>query len=102
MRFHWTEKLLPFESVPKKNGFPRRNKILLKTIGLLLIAIMVSKKIWMEEYRFHLIENPLPLAVIKDSFNIFPRDGKTASSGRYIWDIGTKWFPLARKSVSTG
>ena len=36
----------------------------------------------------------------KDS-NIFPRDGKAASSIKDIWEIGTKWFPLARKSVST-
>ena len=33
--------------------------------------------------------------------NISPRDGKTASSRKAIWEIGTKWFPLARKSVST-
>ena len=33
--------------------------------------------------------------------NIFPRDGKTASGGRVIEEIGTKWFPLARKSIST-
>ena len=33
--------------------------------------------------------------------NIFPRDGKTTSNGRDIWDIETKCFPLARKSVST-
>ena len=33
--------------------------------------------------------------------NIFPRDGKAASIGRDIWDIEIKWFPLARKSVST-
>ena len=32
---------------------------------------------------------------------MFPRDGKTASSRKDIWGIGTKWFPLARKSVST-
>ena len=30
-----------------------------------------------------------------------PRDEKTASSRKDIWEIGTKWFPLARKSVST-
>ena len=33
--------------------------------------------------------------------NIFPQDGKTASNGRVIWEIGIKWFPLARKLVST-
>ena len=33
--------------------------------------------------------------------NIFPRDGKTASRGNGIWETGIKWFPLARKSVST-
>ena len=64
------------------------------------MAIMVSKKIWMKEYRSHKTENPLPLAVIKDS-NIFPWDGKAASSRKDIWETGTKWFPLARKSVST-
>ena len=32
---------------------------------------------------------------------MFPRDGKTAFSRKDIWEIGTKWFPLARKSVST-
>ena len=34
-------------------------------------------------------------------WNIFSRDGRTASSRKDIWGIGTKWFPLARKSVST-
>ena len=32
---------------------------------------------------------------------MFPRDGKTVSNGSDIWDIGTKWFLIARKSVST-
>ena len=32
--------------------------------------------------------------------NIFPLDGKAAFSRKVIWDIGAKWFPLARKSVS--
>ena len=32
---------------------------------------------------------------------MFPQDGKTASSREDIWEIGTKLFPLARKSVST-
>ena len=32
---------------------------------------------------------------------MFPRDGKTASSRKDIWEIGTKWFSLARKPVST-
>ena len=46
MRFHWTEKLLPFESVPEK----KRTRFLLaetrcfKNFGLPLITIMVSKK----------------------------------------------------------
>ena len=49
-------------------------------------------------------ENPFPLTGIQDSFkNTFPLDGKIklavsknkASNGR------KKWFPLARKSVST-
>ena len=46
MRSHWTEKLLPFESVPEK----KRKRFLLaetrcfKNFGLPLIAIMVSKK----------------------------------------------------------
>ena len=31
---------------------------------------------------------------------MFPEDGKTASSRKDIWGIGTKWFPLAQKSVS--
>ena len=34
------------------------------------MAIMVSKKISMKEYRSHQTENPLPLIVIKDSFKI--------------------------------
>ena len=47
MSFHWTEKLLPFESVSKKK---ERKRFLLaetrffKNIGLPLIAIMVFKK----------------------------------------------------------
>ena len=32
---------------------------------------MVSKKIWMKEYRFHWTEIPLRPAVIKDSFEIY-------------------------------
>ena len=32
---------------------------------------------------------------------MFPRDGKTASSRKDIWEIRTKCFPPARKSVST-
>ena len=32
---------------------------------------------------------------------MFPGDGKTAFSRQNIWEIGAKWFPLARKSVST-
>ena len=63
---------------------------------------MVSKKIWMKEYRLHYKENSLPLAVIKDSFIIYFRDGQTTSNGRGIWDIGTKYFALATKFVSTG
>ena len=31
---------------------------------------------------------------------MFPGEGETASSGKDIWGIGTKWFPLALKSVS--
>ena len=27
---------------------------------------------------------------------MFPGDGQTASNGKDIWEIGTKWFPLAR------
>ena len=37
----------------KKTVSSSRNKIFYKNIGLPLIAIMVSKKIWMKEYRFH-------------------------------------------------
>ena len=33
--------------------------------------------------------------------SIFSQDGKAASNGSNIWEIGTKLFPLARKSVST-
>ena len=40
-------------------------------IGLSLMAVMVSKKIWMKEYRSHQTENSLLLAVIKDSFKIY-------------------------------
>ena len=32
---------------------------------------------------------------------MFPRDEKTASSRKDIWEIGKKWFPLARESVCT-
>ena len=32
--------------------YSSRNKIFLKNIGFRLIAIMLSKKIWMKEYRF--------------------------------------------------
>ena len=35
------------------------------------MAIMVSKKIWMQEYRSYWKDNSLPLAVIKDSFKIY-------------------------------
>ena len=31
---------------------------------------------------------------------MFPRDGKTAPNRKDIWEIGTKWFPLAMKPVS--
>ena len=31
----------------------------------------------------------------------FRIDGKTTSNRRNIWDVGTNWFPLARKCVST-
>ena len=46
MRFKWTERLLPFESVSEKlKWFPlAENKIFLN-IGLNLMAIMVSKEI---------------------------------------------------------
>ena len=33
---------------------------------------------------------------------MFPRDRKTISSRKDIWGIGTKWFPVDIKSVSTG
>ena len=47
-------------------------------------------------------ENPLPLAVIKDTFKIYFQEmKKTASNGRTIWDIQTKRFSLAIKSVSS-
>ena len=35
------------------------------------------------------------------SLNMISRDGKTGSDGIDIYEIGTKWFPRARKSVST-
>ena len=31
---------------------------------------------------------------------MFSRDEKTAPSREDIWEIGTKWFPLGRKSGS--
>ena len=47
-------------------------------------------------------ENPLRLAVIKDTFKIYFQEmKKTASNGRTIWDIQTKRFSLAIKSVSS-
>ena len=33
--------------------------------------------------------------------DIFPPDGKAASSRKDVWGIGTEWCPLARKSFST-
>ena len=33
--------------------------------------------------------------------NIFSRDGKTTTSKKDVLGIGAKWFPIARKSVST-
>ena len=66
------------------------------------MAVMVSNKIWMEKYRSHYTENPLSLAVIKDSFKIYFHEIEKTSSGRRdIWGIETKRFPLARKLVST-
>ena len=62
---------------------------------------MVSKKVWMEEYPFHWTEYLLPQALVMDSFNILPRDGKIASRKKHIWGIGPNWFLLAKKSVST-
>ena len=46
MQFHWTEKLLPFESVPEKKStrFLLAETRCFKNFGLPLIAIMVSKK----------------------------------------------------------
>ena len=32
---------------------------------------------------------------------MFPQDGKIAPSRKDIWGIGTKWFPLGKKSGST-
>ena len=32
---------------------------------------------------------------------MFPQDGKTAPSRKDIWGIGTKQFPLGKKSGST-
>ena len=32
---------------------------------------------------------------------MFPGERKAASNGRDIWEIGTKWFLLVRKSVCT-
>ena len=54
---HWTEKLLPFESISekkiKKTVSSSSYKIFFVNIGLPLVAIMVSKKFWMKEYRLH-------------------------------------------------
>ena len=59
------------------------------------MAIIVSKKNMNQRISFPLNKKFVPLAVIKDS-NIFPWDGKTASSRKDIWEIGTESFPLAR------
>ena len=54
----------------------------------------------MKEYSSHQTENPLPLALIKDSFKTyFHKMEKLLRKG--IRGIGTKWFPLVGKSVST-
>ena len=64
--------LLPFESVPekKRKWFLLAEIRFLKNFGLLLTAIMFSKKNENERISFPL-ENPLPLAVIKDTFKIY-------------------------------
>ena len=47
------------------------------------------------------MENPLPLAVIKDSFETYFQEMEKLLPMEGIFEILEKWFPLARKSVST-
>ena len=47
----------------------------------------------MKEYRFHQTKNPLPLAVIKDSFRMYLQEMEKLE---WIFEILEKWFPLAR------
>ena len=54
---NWTEKLLPFESISEKKLRKRFLLVVIRfflvNIGFPLVAIMVSKKFWMKEYRLY-------------------------------------------------
>ena len=102
IQFHWIKKPLPFESVSEKNWrkrFPLAEIRFFKKCWPPPNYNNGFQKIWMKESE---TESPLPLAVIKDTFNIYFQEmKKTASNGRTIWDIQTKRFSLAIKSVSS-
>ena len=100
MQFDSTKKLLPFESVSEKNWWKR----------FPLAEIRYFFNYWppsnssngFQKNLNEFISLPLSRKSVatgcnKDLVeNIFPRDGKTASSREDIWGIGTKWFPIAR------
>ena len=67
-----------------RKRFPLEKNIIFLNIGHPLLAITVSKEIWMKEYPLHWTENALPLAVIKDSLKI------------HFHEMG-KLLPLERK-----
>ena len=76
----------------KRTVSTSRNKIFLNTC-LPLISIMASKNI-----SFPLNRKSVATGRNKGFVeNVFPRDGKTASNGKDIWDIGIKWLSLAKK-----
>ena len=51
---------------------------------------MVSKKMWMKEYRLHQKENPLPLAVVIDSFKIYFQEMRKLIPMDRIFEIFTQ------------
>ena len=55
----------------------------------------------MKDYRFYYTEIPLPLAVMKDSLEIYFQEIEKLLPMEGIFEILETLFPLARKSVST-
>ena len=71
----------------KETVSPSRNNVFFLNVDLPLITVMVSKKMWMKEYRFHKTENLLPLAVVKDSFKLYFREMEKLLPMEEIFEI---------------